>query len=88
MPKKIEKETTVEAEKAAILNKKILQQLAIEREKRGMSLEDVANRMGLIKSSIYRFEKGDYNLTVSKFIEICIIYNVSPESVIEAAKKL
>jgi transcriptional regulator with XRE-family HTH domain len=70
---------------ADLVNQKVLDILILERKKAGYTLKDIADEMGLIKSSIYRFEQGDYNFTLAKFIEYCNILNISPSEVIKRA---
>lgn len=76
---------SVEAQEAEKLNARIIELLVIERTNSGMTLEEMGDKMGKLKSSIHRFEKGTYNLTLAKFLEICNILQLKPEEIIKRA---
>ena len=83
--KKLKK--SVEAQEAEKLNGRIIELLVIERTNSGMTMEEMGGKMGKLKSSIHRFEKGTYNLTLAKFLEICNILQLKPEEIIKRANK-
>jgi transcriptional regulator with XRE-family HTH domain len=76
---------SIEAQNAEKLNSRIIELLVDERKKSGMTMEEMGEKMGKLKSSIHRFEKGKYNLTLEKFLEICNILQVKPEEIIRRA---
>ncbi len=77
----------IEAQNAERLNGKIIEQLVLVRKESGTTMAELGEKMGKLKSSIHRFEKGTYNLTLAKFLEICNIFQVDPEAIIAKAKK-
>jgi len=47
------------------------------REKKGLSQQDVADRIGMTKQTIYKYEQGIVSISVKQLEEILNIYDVS-----------
>ena len=58
------------AEEALILQKKFGEHLRKIREKKGLSLRDVASRCDLDNSNISKIENGKFNIQLSKIVEL------------------
>lgn len=51
------------------------------RERSGLSLSEVASRLGMSKSSIHAYEKGKARLYWDTMIHLCRIYGVSYDDI-------
>ena len=56
------------------LDMKIGRELKIMRESRGLSLQDVADKVGKSRYTIHGYEKGRNSISASLLIELCELY--------------
>ncbi len=57
------------------------------RNDRGMTQQELGDRLGLTKSSICRYEAGEREIKMSDFFKICDIYNVDAYALLDEVRK-
>jgi transcriptional regulator with XRE-family HTH domain len=55
------------------------------REKKGLSLRDVASRCDLDNSNISKIENGQFNIQLSKIVELAKGLNIHPKELLDLA---
>ncbi len=63
--------------------KNIIKLLADERKRQGRSQEEVAGRMGVLRSNLSRFESGEQNPTLDFLIKYAIALDMEPDIVLK-----
>ena len=53
------------------------------RVSRGMTQVETAERLGVSQAAYSRLEKGDVEISVGKLMDLCSIYGVMPEKLLE-----
>ena len=61
----------------------MIERLAAERRRLGISQEELAKRIGLHKQFVSRVELGERRLDVAEFAELAIALGLSPSALIE-----
>ena len=67
------------------LNEVIGSILKREREKQGLSLEELSNRMGnkIIRQNLHNYENAKVRLRISRFLLICQALHLDPNEVFD-----
>lgn len=60
----------------------INERLAKARQAANLTQQEVANKINVQKQQIYRWEKGNQEMGIYKFKELCILYGVSADYVL------
>lgn len=66
-----------------LLNKIIGNFLRKEREKRNLTLEQLAKKSGVSKQNIYYYEIARNRIKVEKFIKLCVALGLDPSNSID-----
>ncbi len=61
--------------------------LAQQRINKGMSQQEVADRMNVTDVTISRYEKGQREIAMTTYIKLCDIYNVDAYSLLDKVRK-
>ena len=67
--------------------KELGKRLAMIRQRQNLSQEYVADRLGVTRSAICKYEGGDREIKMTDFFKICDIYQVSPYELLEEIRK-
>lgn len=67
----------------SVLNKIIGDTIHHEREKRNLTLEQLAKKAGLTKQNIYYYEIARNRIKVEKFIKICNALELDPSKTLD-----
>lgn len=59
------------------------EKLRFVRKDLGISQKEVANRMGVGQGTVSKWENGQCEMKVGELMEICKIYEVSPNSIVD-----
>jgi len=68
-------------------NKFIGSQLRQFRTNKGYSLQDVASRIGITKKTVANYETGATNIKLPMIKQLCAIYGVDFDSLMDIAKE-
>lgn len=61
--------------------------LRILREKFGYSQDEVANKLGVFRSTISRYENGERKINGENLIKLAKLFNVTPEYILSTEEK-
>ena len=70
-----------------IFSVKLGELLTQTRINKGMSQQEVADRLGVSDVTISRYEKGQREIAMPTYIKICDIYNVDAYELLEKVRK-
>ena len=70
-----------------IMNKSVGEKLKVLRKSRGLSLEDILQKLQISESTYLRMEKGETATWTSKIDKICEIYQIEPEELLLSKEK-
>lgn len=59
-----------------------MQNLKFIREKKGLTIHDVANYLGCSKQGYWNYEKGIRKIPLEKAIKLAELYNITPKEVL------
>ncbi len=65
--------------------RRMIKRLADERKRRGLSQEDVASIMGVLRSNLSRFESGEQNPTLDFLIKYAVALGMEPDMVLKGS---
>ncbi len=65
--------------------RRMIKLLSDERKQRGLSQEDVAGRMGVLRSNLSRFEGGEQNPTLDFLIKYAVALGMEPDMILKGA---
>lgn len=68
-------------------NAEIGKYLAKKREQRGLSQQDIADRMGCTKTAVHYWETGKRKMYADIMFEYCTILGVDPQDLVKAVAK-
>ncbi len=71
----------------SVYSKELGKRLASIRQKQGLSQEYVADRLGLTRSGICRYENGDREIKMTEFFKMCDVYQINPYELLEEVRK-
>lgn len=71
-----------------MVESKIVRLLKKARKNRGYTQEEVAELTGMSARNLSRIETCVVPLTMKVFLDLCKVYNVQPDEIINTAKKL
>ena len=69
------------------MNKSVGEKLKVLRKSRGLSLEDILQKLQISESTYLRMEKGETATWTSKIDKICEIYQIEPEELLLSKEK-
>ncbi len=69
------------------MNKSVGEKLKDLRKSRGLSLEEVIQKLNISKSTYERMEKGDTSTWTTKIEQICNLYQIEPEELLLPEEK-
>ncbi len=64
--------------------RRMIKMLSDERRRQGLSQEDVAGKMGVLRSNLSRFEGGEQNPTLDFIIKYAVALDMEPDMVLKA----
>lgn len=70
-----------------VINVKLGEKLKTIRTQKGLSQQDVADRLGLTRSAIGFYETGKRTVDIETLFKICDIYNVDVNEVLKDIRK-
>ena len=70
-----------------IYTKELGTRLAKIRQDRELSQEEVADRLGMTRSGICRYENGDREIKMTEYFKLCDIYQTDPYKLLEEVRK-
>ena len=71
----------------SVYTKELGKRLAKIRQERGLSQEYVADRLGLTRSGICRYENGEREIKMTEFFKLCDVYQIDPYALLDEVRK-
>lgn len=68
-------------------SKKIGEKLQEKRLQKGLSQQDVADRLNVTDVTISRYEKGQRDISMPMFFKLCDIYQIDPYVLLDDVRK-
>ena len=62
------------------------EELRKKREEKGFTLQQVADKMSLTRSTIHYYETGEHSIKWQTLIKICQVIKVNPYEILDSAK--
>ena len=70
-----------------IYTKELGKRLATVRQQQNLSQEYVADRLGVTRSAICKYESGDREIKMTDFFKICDIFQIEPYKLLDEVRK-
>ena len=68
-------------------SKKIGEKLQEKRLQKGLSQQDVADRLNVTDVTISRYEKGQRDISMPMFFKLCDVYQIDPYALLDEVRK-